>query len=131
MHEQLGTCLEAAKSKINWMTKIHGDPFTLNDHYLADYKEKFLTYYRRVRQDARTKDRNLGAVPGPSDNQDKNKAGLTSEALSLLTALGYEVKKEDLNKLLGQDMMEPALEIMATVRAYFQGMSLLPFTIRP
>jgi hypothetical protein len=119
MHEHLGSSLEAAKKKITWLMKIQSDPFTLNNHYLADYKDKFLTYYRRVRRDAKTKDNNLGALPEPPFVEEE--VDLTAEALGLLTRLGYEVKREDLGKLLGQDEMEPALMIMASVRAYFQG----------
>lgn len=121
MHEHLSSCLEAAKKKIIWLMKIQADPFTLNNHYMADYKEKFLTYYRRVRQDAKTRDSNLGAVPEPTDEGGEVEGDMATEALSILTKLGYEVTKEDLGKLLGQDSMEPALVIMASVRAYFQG----------
>jgi hypothetical protein len=45
-----------------------------------------------------------------------------STALSNLAAIGITgVKAEDLAKLLPHDSMEPALAIMAEVRAYFQG----------
>ena len=60
MHEYLGSCLEAAKKKISWLMEIESDPFTLNSPYMSDYKEKFLTYYRRIRQDARIKNGDLG-----------------------------------------------------------------------
>jgi len=118
MHEYLGSCLEAAKKKISWLMEIESDPFTLNNHYMSDYKEKFLTYYRRVRQDARIKNGDLGgANMGRQENE-----RVTADALSLLVRLGYEVKKQDLDKLLMQDTMGPALAVMASVRAYFQGM---------
>ncbi|KAF5355093.1 hypothetical protein D9756_005579 [Leucocoprinus leucothites] len=120
MHEHLGSCLEAAKKKIVWLMNIQADPFTLNNHYMADYKEKFLTYYRRVRQDARTKDNGLGAVAEAGNDWEGAGEDPTAAALSALAKLGYEIKKEDLGKLLAQDMMEPALVIMASVRAYFQ-----------
>ncbi|KXN93305.1 hypothetical protein AN958_00229 [Leucoagaricus sp. SymC.cos] len=108
-----------------WLIKLHSDPFTLNTHYMSDYKEKFLTYYRRVRQDSRRKDANLGAIPDRPPTQfvfgAQEQEDLTGQALSILAKIGYEgLKREDLGKLLGQDVMEPALDIMATVRAYFQ-----------
>ncbi|KAJ3560537.1 hypothetical protein NP233_g10774 [Leucocoprinus birnbaumii] len=110
IHEHLRSCLEEAKKKMTWLMKIQADPFTLNGHYFADCKEKFLVHYRRERQNALARN-------GRTISNDIN---LTREALSYLTRLGYEVNKEDLAKLLKQDMMEPALGLMASVRAYFQ-----------
>ena len=118
MHEYLGSCLVAAKKKISWLMKIESDPFTLNNHYMSDYKEKFLTHYRRVRRDARTRDGDLGAE---NMNKEENE-GATAEALSLLVKLGYEVTKQNLDRLLRQDTMELALAVMSSARAYFQGM---------
>ena len=48
-------------------------------------------------------------------------------ALASLAAIGLSgVKAEDLPKLLPPDQMEPALIIMADVRAYFQGAFFFP-----
>ena len=135
MHEYLGSCLVAAKKKISWLMKIESDPFTLNNHYMSDYKEKFLTYYRRVRQDARTKCGvfSEGNEPEYEDSFSvrlntglvNRKKSVPAEALSLLVRLGYQVKtQQDLDRLLRQDTMEPALAFMSSVRAYFQGMFL-------
>ncbi|KAJ3576514.1 hypothetical protein NP233_g376 [Leucocoprinus birnbaumii] len=110
VHEHLGTCLDEARKKIVWLMKIQADPFTLNRHYYFDYKEKYLTHYRRERQ----------TVLARTGKAISNDTTVTREALSLLTRLGYEVTKEDLAKLLKQDMMEPVLSLMASVRAYFQ-----------
>ena len=50
-------------------------------------------------------------------------------ALASLAAIGLPgVKAEDLAKLLPPDRMEPALMIMADVRAYFQGVSSFSFS---
>lgn len=120
IQEHLTQCLLGAKEKINWLMKIQHEPFTLNDHYLADYAEKFRTYYRRVRKDSKTNNNNLGAERRDSDKSPDEEQ--TTEALSALAKLGYHgLKGEDLAKLLEQDDMEPALDIMATVRGYFQG----------
>ena len=133
MHKYLGSCLVAAKKKISWLMKIESDPFTLNNHYMWDYKEKFLTYYRRVRQDARTKCGvfSEGNEPEYEDSFSvrlntglvNRKKSVPAEALSLLVRLGYQVKtQQDLDRLLRQDTMEPALAVMSSARAYFQGM---------
>jgi hypothetical protein len=50
-----------------------------------------------------------------------------SEVLSGLTEMGFNgVQANDLAKLLRLDSMESAIEIMADVRAYFQGKLYLP-----
>lgn len=130
MHEHLGQCLSEAKKKVEWLMKIQRDPFTLNNHYLMDYKAKFLTYYRRVREDSKKSDIDLGgkrlfdSFP-PAEVAPTNEN--VAHALSALAKLGYHgLKAEDLGKLLGHQNMEPAMEVMATVRAYFQGASYTP-----
>ncbi|XP_006461470.1 hypothetical protein AGABI2DRAFT_192973 [Agaricus bisporus var. bisporus H97] len=146
MYEHLGNCLEAAKKKVAWLLKVEGEPFTVNNHYLADYKEKFLVYYRRARRDAKRKALSPGTRrPSPtkmtsmamaeetrspmnrsrsvfqSASIDEGAVDPITEALTALSRAGYPgLTQDDLPKLLGQDDMEPALEIMATVRAYFQ-----------
>ena len=117
MYEYLGSCLEAAKKKISWLMEIESDPFTLNNHYMSDCKEKFLTYYRRSRQDAI---RNSHLHRTNMSRQENER--VTADALSHLVRLGYEVSRQDLDRLLRPDTMEPALVVMASVRAYFRGM---------
>ena len=97
--------------------EIESDPFTLNNHYMSDCKEKFLTYYRRSRQDAI---RNSHLHRTNMSRQENER--VTADALSHLVRLGYEVSRQDLDRLLRPDTMEPALVVMASVRAYFQGM---------
>ncbi|KAJ6450049.1 P-loop containing nucleoside triphosphate hydrolase protein [Mycena sanguinolenta] len=103
-------------------------PQTLNTHYLSDYKEKFLNYYKHLRQ----RDRNstlAAAIPG--FNQEEQPCGeheaMESERIDPidvilyhLSALDLKVRAEDLMKLCPKDPMEPAFNIMADVRAYFQ-----------
>ncbi|KIJ53715.1 hypothetical protein M422DRAFT_42801 [Sphaerobolus stellatus SS14] len=73
---------EEAIKRVSWMLELESDPFTLNQHYLDDYRNKYLKNFKEERKDI------LGlyddAAPEPwNPNQF-------------------------------------ALEIMATVRAYFQ-----------
>ncbi|KAJ6529313.1 P-loop containing nucleoside triphosphate hydrolase protein [Mycena capillaripes] len=49
-----------------------------------------------------------------------------SEILNHLSALDLQVRAEDLMKLCPKDPMEPAFNIMADVRAYFQVANILP-----
>jgi hypothetical protein len=128
MYEHLGKCLEVAKKRAAWLLKVEGEPFTVNNHYLADYKEKFLAHYRRARRDAKRKATlyksrsTVNILPASIGEPSKDVGDPVTEALTALSRAGYTgLTKEDLPKLLGQDAMEPALEIMAMVRAYFQG----------
>ncbi|XP_006461433.1 hypothetical protein AGABI2DRAFT_185678 [Agaricus bisporus var. bisporus H97] len=104
--------------------------FSLNTHYLSDYKSKFLAYYRG----ARRKNNHGGimdsikaytppASPSPTISSKQAPSSLygVSKVLSGLTEMGFNgIHANDLAKLLRTDNMEPAIEIMADVRAYFQ-----------
>ncbi len=48
----------------------------------------------------------------------------TTETLCSLARMGLEANALLLAKLLSSDPMDPAIEIMADVRAYFQGLPL-------
>jgi hypothetical protein len=120
---------------------------------LSDYKEKFLNYYKHLRQ----RDRNstlAAAIPGfeqeeeqPCRDVDSASVGeyedgyfgettapslspsaRISEILNHLSALDLKVRAEDLMKLCPKDPMEPAFNIMADVRAYFQGTFVCPLS---
>jgi hypothetical protein len=91
------------------------EPFTMNAHYYMEYRSKFLAHYKDARMKAKSNfTRNL---------EDHNMGQAISETLISLTRLGLErVDAASLAKLLPPDPMEPAVEIMADVRAYFQGL---------
>lgn len=51
MHKHLQVCLDMANAKVLWLLDLEqAHPFSLNTHYLSDYKTKFLTFYRAERQ---------------------------------------------------------------------------------
>ncbi|KAL1690988.1 P-loop containing nucleoside triphosphate hydrolase protein [Schizophyllum commune] len=118
VQELVKTCLESTKHKIDWLTDLERQAFTLNTHYLADYRDKFLAHYKGARQAGEHGDfidRIRRYVPA-GEGEDA-----ISKILSGLVELGVAgVKPEDIPKLLPPDEMEPAIEIMADVRAYFQ-----------
>lgn len=106
-------------------------PFTLNAHYYADYSDKFLAYYKGVREKEHNKTL-MNAIKGYSpprkDSPNKNGWGTTDfpkGIAGVLYALAdldiHGTKPEDIPKILPADKMEPALIIMAQVRAYCQG----------
>lgn len=135
LQDHIKNCMEKATERIDWLLDLEDRPFSLNDHYFADYRSKFLSYYKGARQ----KDNNTALMRSiqeysdPSGDTGSWNASMTittptgiAKVLSGLVEMGIDgVKPEDLAKLLPPDHMEPALVIMADVRAYFQGQSVL------
>jgi len=119
MHKHLQVCLEMATAKVLWLLDLEqAHPFSLNTHYLSDYKTKFLTFYRAERQSHDQTGLSLAsALASSSSGLIKVMEGLAAMGLS-------DIKTNDLKKLVPGDEMDPALMIMADVRAYFQGMCL-------
>ncbi|KAG6883980.1 hypothetical protein C0993_002309 [Termitomyces sp. T159_Od127] len=132
LHSHLNECMERAEERIDWLIKLEDRPFSLNTHYLTDYKEKFFAHYRAARE----KDRNpklMNAIqqysPSPSSLIFKNsyaasppvQTGIEKALAGLVEAGLVGLRPEDLARLIEPDGMEPALAIMADVRAYFQG----------
>ncbi|KAF5374338.1 hypothetical protein D9758_004674 [Tetrapyrgos nigripes] len=130
MQEQLKSSLEVTMSYIVWLTGLEHRAFTLNTHYLSDYREKFLAHYKAARQHPEEKPASTlsdlkGFYKAARRHPDvkttfDSKAVSPSEVLAGLVQMGYEgIQLSDLPKLRS-DPMEPALIIMADVRAYFQ-----------
>ena len=140
IHQHITQCFEKAQERIAWLLKLEDKPFSLNTHYLADYRAKYLAHFKGSREQQDNMDlikyidaHNLPPPPPPPaifsteatikpvDPFDFFQPSVKS-ALASLAAIGLTgVKAEDLPKLLPPDRMEPALVIMADVRAYFQG----------
>jgi hypothetical protein len=121
VHEHLDAATERAKEKVDWLLELEKAPTTLNVHYYSDYKEKFLAYYKGCRDEGELT-KKLQNYRAPHTHQ----TGATFQqgifkALAGLNDAGIVALASDLPKLLPIDTMEPALAIMAGVRAYFQG----------
>jgi len=125
-------CQEKAEERINWLLELEKSPFSLNTHYLSDYRAKFLAHYRGARERYDNTEftqfiKNHKENSPPSTGHRKLSGPVPqltgiAKVLSSLAEIGIVgVKAEDLPKLLPPDPMEPALGIMADVRAYFQG----------
>ena len=119
-------CLERTEERISWLLEVEDWPFTLNTHYLSDYKDKFLAYYKGSRENYTQVDLNNSIQSYTYDSSNASQGSYQptgiAKILAGLAEVGlYGVKPEDLPKLLPSDSMEPALMIMADVRAYFQG----------
>ncbi|KAJ7829557.1 P-loop containing nucleoside triphosphate hydrolase protein [Mycena leptocephala] len=111
--KQRADAAQALIAKLIWL-EVDG-PLTLNEHYLADYKAKFLSNYKTAREKAQNPVL-AAAIEGYSVAPTA-----ISQVLSSLVALGLNgINADDLVKLLPPDRMDPALNIMSDVRAYFQ-----------
>lgn len=113
VNDHLDEAAESTKQKIQWLLDLERNPTTLNTHYYADYKDKFLSYYKAARD-------NTDLVTKLQRDR-RMYEGSINKALSGLSEIGITAQATDLPKLLPPDPMEAALNIMASVRAYFQG----------
>ncbi|KAH8117944.1 P-loop containing nucleoside triphosphate hydrolase protein [Phellopilus nigrolimitatus] len=105
VEKELEKAKERTIERLLWMIELENPPFTQNEHYFVDYKEKYLAQYREQRG-------------GKSAQPD---ATVVNEALAKLTELGFSgVTALDLQKLHGPDKYEQELILMAEVRAYFR-----------
>jgi hypothetical protein len=113
--------MESTEARVAWLLALEDRPFSLNTHYLADYRDKFLAYYKGARE----QDRNanlMSAIRGYSPQETREGECSITKVLAGLTEMGiHGVTPGELAKLIPPDGMEPALVIMADVRAYFQG----------
>jgi hypothetical protein len=123
--DHLNTCTKLAHEWMMHCIALESEePTTVNEHYLSDYKAKYLARYRA--------DRKLHSGSGVNEslrnfiNGDYDHDSFT-DAVSYLEQMGFpsDLKKEDFLRLLKPDASEEALDIMAEVRAYYQGQYLL------
>ncbi|KAI0782967.1 P-loop containing nucleoside triphosphate hydrolase protein [Abortiporus biennis] len=129
--DYIKTCSSQALDRITWLLDLEMRPLTLNGHYYSDYRDKFLAHYRGCRKtgsstgDLSNKLDQYGKSPiWPGRKLTSSQTSFnesTSKILSGLSEIGISgVKATDLPRLLPSDPYEPALHIMASVRAYFQ-----------
>lgn len=121
MKDHIEKCADAAAGHIDSLLEEEKEPFTMNEHYFSDYRSKFLEFYRDARRSAKSQFiRNL------ENRDDGDMMAAMSETLRSLVSMGLPEEQADaslLAKLVAADPMDPAIEIMADVRAYFQGSS--------
>ncbi|KAJ2918308.1 hypothetical protein MD484_g2118, partial [Candolleomyces efflorescens] len=131
IHNHLKDCFARTEDRIKWFIKLESLPFTLNQHYLSDYKEKFLAYYKAAREDdirnfvtkqvKAYKKTSASRFSASDDDDDEESPKGISKVLLGLTEMGITgIQPDDIYKVLPADEMGPAITIMADVRAYFQ-----------
>jgi len=126
-------------AKLESLFQVESLPFTQNEDYFFSCKDKFLTRYKSIHRlskgegslSARLQDP-LPELPRPSRVAEHH--GLrpvereidpfdqhVTAALRSLAALGFgSLKRSEVLRLLPSDEADPALDIMAEVRAYWQ-----------
>ncbi|KAH7908274.1 P-loop containing nucleoside triphosphate hydrolase protein [Hygrophoropsis aurantiaca] len=117
--DHLDEAVAITKEKVHWLLALENRPTTLNEHYYADYKDKFLSYYKGNRggNDLVQK---LEAYEHPKSAYDTGFNLAVSKITSSLSEIGINIKPIEIPRILAADPMEPALGIMAGVRGYFQ-----------
>ncbi|KAI0245062.1 P-loop containing nucleoside triphosphate hydrolase protein [Lactifluus subvellereus] len=109
-------CADAAGRHIEALLEDEHEPFTMNEHYYLEYRANFFAYYKGARNRAKS-----NFIRNLEDHRDQDMMTALNEAMSSLTRMGLQaVKAPSLASLLPPDPMEPAVGIMADVRAYFQ-----------
>lgn len=125
--EYIKKCSELAHDRVLWLLDLERRPRTLNTFYYNNYQDKFLAHYRGARHATGHSSLIDGLEAYNTSADDKTKPADTkfynsmTRVMSSLSEVGIHCRPTDIPKLLPTDPFEPALHIMATVRAYFQG----------
>lgn len=119
--ERVIGCREYAEAQTRFLLSIENNQtFTTNTHYLADYKEKFTAYYKSVRKTHESENTFVeGLMKGLAVKDDF--AQSLGEVIAHLTKMGLLVQPHELAKLIESGAEEDVVDIMAEVRAYYQG----------
>jgi hypothetical protein len=123
MHGHIQTRADAAEQRIGFLLEEEQEPFTMHDHNFMDYRSKFLGYYKGTRQKSQSTSTFIDKLE--SNQHDARVA--VSRVITSVGELGLHIGTSSLPRLLPLDPMESAIEIMAEVRAYFQGSECLSF----
>jgi hypothetical protein len=54
--QHMKRCQGEAEARVEWLLQLESSPFSLNTHYLSDYRAKFLAYYKAAREKYETSD---------------------------------------------------------------------------
>ncbi|KIJ25994.1 hypothetical protein M422DRAFT_192801, partial [Sphaerobolus stellatus SS14] len=120
VRDQLRNLSDKAMQHLNSLLSVEGLPFTLNHSQLREYKEAFLAHYKDIRRRSKGQDaivRRFQDSEAVLSTQFRNDL---TDLTELLQRFGLPCTPTDLQRLLPEDKFDPALDIIATVRAYFE-----------
>lgn len=112
--------VQSAKEQIDSICLSEVVPYTQNEHYFFAYRTKLIGRYKTLLRKSRG-EADIISLLEQHDSRSSRSSNV-DQIISYLSGLGIGgIHAEDLAKLLPEDPMGPAVEIMAEVRAYFQG----------
>lgn len=128
IRNQVDICKALAKKAVKTALDLETTPYyTQNTHYLQTLQEKWLAYYKAVRnQPHKYKVQKAVEISAPYEvsyafERAPTPEAPSSKALRALAEAGYvNLKKSDLARLLPPESCEKELIVMADVRAYYQ-----------
>ncbi|TFY61374.1 hypothetical protein EVJ58_g4547 [Rhodofomes roseus] len=113
---------EATKERIRWLLDLEERPRIVNDYQYRDYRTKFLIWYKSHRSQFHNiplLHKLQQHIPDAASGLDE-KLRIVAEAFGALDDSLREFSPVNLVKVLRTDPYDSALDIMASVRAYFQ-----------
>jgi len=118
--------IRSSKDKIGALCLIEEVPFTQNEHYFFSYRNNLCSRYKALFRESRGEASLIDALGRYNDHDAFTRDPEFWEDINIILARLatrgiHGVQAIDLAKLLPSDSMDPAIEIMAEVRAYFQG----------
>ncbi len=117
MQSHIQSCADNAARHIGFLLEEEKEPFTMSARYYSKYRSEFLGHYKTARLRSKS-----SVIKNLEDNNNPNMKVAINEAISALAKIGLRsIDASSLAALLPPDPMEPAIGIMADVRAYFQG----------
>lgn len=128
--DHLDQCSKDTSDLIKLFLKVEMEPSTKNTNYFRDYHRKFLSFYKGLFH----KDSNDHFVERVQArvNQSPEFTKALDNIMSNLPKIGFHnVAPLELAVLQTSEESDDALKIMADVRAYFQGMSLVFVSLLP
>jgi hypothetical protein len=122
--DHLDQCSKETSNLIKFLLKVEMEPSTKNNNYFKDYHRKFFSFYKGLfHKDSN--DRFIERVQARV-NQSPEFTKALDNIMSNLPKIGFHhVAPLELAILQASEESNDALKIMADVRAYFQGMSLV------
>ena len=126
----LEKCAKETSDLINFLLKVEMEPSTRNTNYYKDYQRKFFSFYKGLFHED-SNDHFVERVQGRINQSSEFIRGLDN-IMSNLPKIGFNnVTPLELGVLQATEDSNDALKIMADVRAYFQGKSLVFVSLLP
>ena len=119
LSEQRSACHQFTSQKLGWILEIEKTAtFTLNRHYLEDYRTKPEAKYEALRHERTAYANPIRILTHPFTETEVTKR---DNLLVAMRAIGLPAAEDDVLKMLPNDS---AVSITADVRAYWQGLPL-------